>query len=141
MSMEDQPTCGKGLAQHSALPAKLGALTASVAELLDVHMKALDLTDRDSKTEHAAYAALAKEHRRIATRLEATAKRMAGYRDLPMGRHDPKAMSSPRAIKAFERFVKLEHELVALLQGRLEQDRKMLIEMGRARGVSGSHSG
>jgi hypothetical protein len=140
MSIEDQPTCGKGLAEHSVLPAKLGALTASVAELLDVHMKALDLTDKDSKTEHAAYATLAKEHRRIATRLEATAKQMAGYRDLPMGRHDPKAMSSPRAIKAFERFVKLEHELVALLQGRLEQDRKMLIEMGKARGVSGSHS-
>jgi hypothetical protein len=135
MSVEDQPSCGKGLAEHSVLPEKLGELTASVAEILEVHMKALDLTDKNSKTEHAAYLELAKEHRRIATQLMATAKRMAGYRGLPMGRHDENAMSDPRAREVFEKFVKLEHELVDLLQHRLKQDRKMLIEMGRARGT------
>ena len=133
--MEDQPTCGKGLAEHSVLPQKLGELTASVAEILELHTKALDRTDKNSETEHAAYLELAKEHRRIATQLATTATRMAGYRNLPMGRHDDKAMSSARALEVFETFVKLETELVALLQNRLELDRKMLIEMGRARGA------
>ena len=133
----DPPTCGKGLAEHSVLPAKLGELTASVADILDAHMKALDLTDTTSRAEHDAYVELAKEHRRIASQLMATAKRMAGYRDLPMGRHDGKAMSSPRARETFEQFVKLEHELVTLLQTRLGKDREMLSEMGGGLDVSG----
>jgi hypothetical protein len=33
--MEHQPTCGKGLAESSVLPAKLGELTASMAESLE----------------------------------------------------------------------------------------------------------
>jgi hypothetical protein len=32
--MASQPTCGKGLAEHSVLPAKLGEWTAAVAENL-----------------------------------------------------------------------------------------------------------
>jgi calcineurin-like phosphoesterase family protein len=75
---------------------------------------------------------LAKEHRKIAALLQAIARRMAGYRDLPMGRHDRTAMSAPKALEAFEKFAKLEQELLALLQKKLEQDRKMLIEMGGA---------
>lgn len=133
MSMEDQPTCGKGLAEHSVLPAKLGELIACVAEILETHMKALDVADDNSRKEHDVYLELAREHRKIATELMATARRMAGFRDLPMGRHDEKAMAGPEALEIFERFVEREHELVGLLQKRLEQDRRMLIEMGRAR--------
>lgn len=135
--MENQQTCGKGLAEHSVLPAKLGELTAAVAENLEIHMKALDLKDQSSRKERDAYVELAKEHRRIAAQLQATAMLMSGYRDLPMGRHDQKAMSGPEVVEAFEKFVKLEQELLALLQKRVEQDRKMLIEMGRARTGSG----
>jgi hypothetical protein len=127
--MENPTTCGQGLAENSVLPAKLGELTASVAEILEVHMKALDLTDESSRKEYDAYLGLVEEHRRTASALQATARRMAGYRDLPMGRHDPEAMSSPEALEAFEKFVKLEQELLALLQKRLEGDRKMLGEM------------
>jgi hypothetical protein len=36
-----------------------------------------------------------------------------------------------KTFKVFEKFVRLEHELVALLQQRLEQDQKMLREMGK----------
>jgi hypothetical protein len=117
------------LAVNSALPAKLGELTNSMAEILEIHMGALDLQDNASRLEHEAYRELALEQRKTAAALRETARRMAGYRDLPMGAHDTKVMSSSRAVAAFENFVKLEEELVALLQQRLESDRAMLAEM------------
>jgi hypothetical protein len=129
MGVKDQPTCGKGLAEHSALPAKMGELSASVAENLELHMKALDLTDESAKKEHEAYLELAMDHRRIASQLQATARRMSGYRDLPMGRHDQKAMAGPEFLEAFERFVTLEQELMTLLQARVERDQRMLSQM------------
>jgi hypothetical protein len=125
-----QPTCGKGLAEHSVLPAKMGELIAAMAENLELHMKALDVTDENSKKEYDAYLQLAGEHRQIATQLQAIAKQMSAYRDLPMGRHDHKAMSAPEVREAFKRFVDLERELLALLQSRVEQDQRMLSEMG-----------
>jgi hypothetical protein len=124
--METQPTCGKGLAEHSILPAKLGEWTAAMAENLELHVEALDLTDERSRRERDAYLGLAEEYRQISMQLRTTAGRMAGYRDLPMGRHDPKAMASPSMRAAFERFVTREQELLALLQNRVEQDRRML---------------
>jgi hypothetical protein len=130
--MENQPTCGNGLAERSVLPAKLGELTGAAAENLEVHMRALDLNDERSRQEHDVYSALAKAHRRIAAELGETARQMAGYRDLPMGKHDPKAMSSPRVLESFERFVQLEQEFLTLLQMKLEQDRGMLHAMRRA---------
>ena len=42
---EDQATCGKGVAAHATMPAVLAGLMAAVAENLEVHMKALDLSD------------------------------------------------------------------------------------------------
>ncbi|HEY8147998.1 MAG TPA: hypothetical protein VIK51_03650 [Vicinamibacteria bacterium] len=128
--MDEQPTCGRGLAERSVLPEKLSRLTAALAEVLDIHTKALDPTDNYSKIEHAAYSRLVEEHRRIAAELAATAKRMAGYWNLPMGKHDQQAMSNPRAFEAFETFVEIEGELVAALQDSLRQDRKMLSQMG-----------
>jgi len=128
--METQPTCGRGLAEHSVLPAKLGEWTAAVAENLELHTEALDLTDESSRKERDAYLDLAKQYRQIVTQLQATAGQMAGYRDLPIGRHDPKAMASPRLRDAFEKFVRLEQELLVLLQKRVEQDRQMLTAVG-----------
>ena len=124
--MDEQPTCGKGLAEHSALPAKLGDLTAAMADTLETHQKMLDLSDEHARTEHDAYVKLTNELRSIAAQLRATAAHMAGYRDLPMGRHDERAMADPRAIETFANFVKLEQELLALLQSAIERDREML---------------
>lgn len=138
--MEHQRTCGQGLAEHSVLPALLGELIASVAENLEVHMEALDLTDENSQKEYDAYLELAKEHRQIASQLTATAQKMAGYRDLPMGRHDQQVMSGPKVLEAFKQLVTLEQELLTLLRERLEQDQKMLIEMGGAGGAQNSPS-
>jgi hypothetical protein len=49
-----------------------------------------------------------------------------------MARHDPNALSSTAAIRAFERSVAIEEELMALLEDRLGQDRELLGEMSRA---------
>lgn len=126
--MDDQPTCGKGLAEHSALPAALGALIAALAENLELHQGTLDLSDPSSRQELEAYVGLAKEHREIAARLEAVASRMASHRDLPMGRHDENALADPRLLEAFERFVKRQEELLSLLLSAHERDEQMLRE-------------
>jgi hypothetical protein len=130
--MDEQQTCGKGLAQHSELTASLGDLIASTARVLEVHMKALDLTDENAKREYEAYHELASTHRRIARELASTAERMAGYRTLPMGRHDMAEMMSAPPRHAFAGFVKQEEALAALLEARLAQDRAMLAAMAAA---------
>jgi uncharacterized protein YifE (UPF0438 family) len=139
--MEDQPTCGTGLAANSGLPAKLGDLTAAVAQVLEVHMKALDLGDANARTEHEAYVRLAREHRTVATQLQALSTEMAGYRNLPMGKHDFRAMAGPEPMEAFDRFVRVEEQLLELLQNRLKQDRAMLVEMGHAHRPASSGGG
>lgn len=127
--MTDEPTCGKGLAATSALPATIAELTASVAEILEGHMRALDLSDDDSRRERELYELLVREHRGSAAALAATARRMAAARDLPMGRHDMAAMADPETAAAFERFVHLEEELLQLLDARLADDRALLSTM------------
>ena len=124
--MDDQPTCGKGLAEHSALPAKLAELEDALAENLELHQKTLDLSDDNARKEHEAYVRLANEHRSIAAQLHAVARQMAGNRDLPMGAHDERALADPKLLDAFANFVKREEELLALLQHAIERDGQML---------------
>jgi hypothetical protein len=128
--MDEQQTCGRGLAEHSALPARLAEVTEAMASNLQVHMQALELDDEPARQEHAVYLRLAEEQRQAAARLRAVANEMAAARDLPMGRHDAQTMSSPEVGDAFLRFVKAKQELLDLLQGMVEDDRRMLAEMG-----------
>lgn len=132
--MDDQPTCGKGLAAHAPLPAKLAELTDAVAENLELHIPSLDPSDEHARRELEVYRELADHHRETAGRLRAAAERMAGCRDLPMGRHDAEALEDPRIVEAFEKLVKVEGELLALLQERLAEHSQMLTEF---RGESG----
>jgi hypothetical protein len=126
MNTSEQQTCGKGLAENSVLPAKLGELISAMAGNLDAHRKALDLTDQNSRTEDDAYEKLLKELRQTAAQLSVTAQEMAEYRDLPMGRHDEKAMTHPRVRDAFEKFVQHKRELLELLEQTEERDHKLL---------------
>ena len=126
MTADDAATCGMGLADHSRLPARLGELTAAVADVLEHHLTTLDLTDEYSRREDEAYRSLVAHHRRVAGELQAIAAEMAGYRTLPMGRHDLEALARPDAMQPFARFVRLEEELLALLEERLDSDRAML---------------
>jgi len=126
MSTSDQQTCGKGLAENSVLPAKLGELMSAMAGNLDTHMKALDLTDPSSQVEYDAYEKLLKDVRQIAAELSVTASQMAAYRDLAMGRHDPAAMTHRRVKEAFEKFVQSKRELLELLEQTEARDHQLL---------------
>ncbi len=133
--MDDQPTCGKGLAEHSALPSQLAELEDALAENLELHQTTLDVSDANARKELEAYVRLAEQHRGIAAQLRATAEEMAGCRDLPMGRHDERALADPRLIKAFAKFVKAEQELLAQLQRAIGRDQQMLAAFsGQERG-------
>jgi hypothetical protein len=127
--MKEQQTCGKGLAEHSVLPAKLAELFVSTARNLELHMETLDLNDPNSRREYDAYQKLVKEHQGISTRLRKTAREMEGYRDLPMGKHDQKKLSNPLVIEAFKRYTNLEQELLMVLNKQVEQDQTMITEM------------
>jgi hypothetical protein len=124
--MSEEQTCGKGLAEHSALPAKLAALTASMAALLAAHQHSIDVADENGRQELKAYVRLEEEHRMIASLLEQTAKRMAGYRELPMARHDLRVLASAENAEAFAKLVKVEQELADLLRGTIARQRQML---------------
>ena len=127
--MDDQPTCGKGLAEHAVLPATLARLMAAMAAILENHQKALVLDDENARREYEAYVKLAEAHRGLAEKLRATADQMAGYRDLPMGRHDERAMASRASFDAFAQFVKTERDLLTLLERTVDRDGQMLQEM------------
>lgn len=127
--MADQPTCGQGLAKRSALPAKLSDLAAALADNLEVHLTALDLGDENARKEHEVYETLVQQHRAVAAQLETIGRKMADQHDLPMAKHDPAAMSSPRVMEAFERYVTVEQELVALLQEQVKEDQSLLGKM------------
>jgi len=124
--MANEQTCGKGLAEHSALPAKLSELIAALAENLERHVPTLDLTDENARRERDAYHRLSHEQRAIAEQLQATAEHMQSYRDLPMARHDESKLADPRLVEAFQRFVDIEEEVYELLRKSLDRDRSML---------------
>jgi hypothetical protein len=129
--MEEPSTCGQGLASRSVLLVKVGELLASLARILEAHMRALDPTDADARKELDAYATLVTAHRDVADRLSGVAVQMADYRNLPMAAHDEAAMSDAATHKTFDNFVRLEHELATLLQEHLHEDQKMLQQMTR----------
>jgi hypothetical protein len=127
--VDDQQTCGKGLAENAKLPARLASVIGALAENLELHMGTLDQTDANSRRELEAYAHLGQSFRRIAGDLAATSREMAGYRDLPMGRHDEEALANPKLLRAFEKLVREERELGTLVQQRLEGHEAMLASM------------
>jgi hypothetical protein len=130
MAEQQTQTCGQGVADNAVLPALLAEVTEAMASNLQVHMAALELDDEPARQEHAVYLRLTEEHRQASARLRGISQEMAAARDLPMGRHDQQAMSSPEVAEAFQRLVRAKQELLALLQRMVEQDRRMLAEMG-----------
>jgi hypothetical protein len=127
--MAEPQTCGEGLAEHSAVPRLLAELVDALAENLERHMPALDLTDDDARAEHTAYERLAGRHRRIAADLHSAAEEMASHRELPMGPHDMDVLSSPAVADAFARFIAAERALAAHLERSLASDEQMLRRM------------
>ena len=124
--MDEQPTCGKGLAANASLPDLFGRVTAATAAILEAHLAMLDVSDPRSATEHAVYVAVAEEHRRAAEILLTIAGRMTGARDLPMGRHLDVPEANSEMGRAFAEFVEGETALRGILDARLVADRQML---------------
>ena len=124
----DEWTCGKGLAANAALPAKLGALMAAMAELLDNHTRALVATDANSGLERAAYERLVKDQRAIAASLGALAAAMESYRGLPAAPHDESVLADQRSREVFADFIDAEEAAAALLQEQIKEYRAMLSE-------------
>jgi hypothetical protein len=129
MDEQEDWTCGKGLAASAIVPERVGAVMAAMAEVLRVHMEALDQEDDDAKPEYDAYHRVSRQLDQIASRLDTLALEMAAYRDLPMGRHDMESMSRPIVRGSFEAFVARKRELLALLRETDEEDREMLEQM------------
>jgi hypothetical protein len=127
--MDEPMTCGQGLAEQSAMPAKFGSILSAVARILELHTSALDPRNESAKRELIAYRELAEAHLHAAEVLASMAARMAGYRDLPMAPHDEEAMRDPDLTAAFREFVDLENELHGLLQARLASDNELLASM------------
>jgi hypothetical protein len=125
-------TCGQGLAQRAPLPAKLAALIGALAHNLELHKGTLDTSDPNSKQELDAYAKLERAYRTIAAELRSAAEQMAGYRDLPMGKHDVRRLADPKLVDAFDAFVTRERETLELVQIFLERDEMMLGAMQTA---------
>jgi hypothetical protein len=112
------------------LPLAAGRVIGSLADNLAEHLPSLDPGDEDSQAERRAYESLIEQFREVAARLEAAGSEMAGYRDLPMGRHDMDAMSRPEVGEAFARFVRDEEALAGLVTAGVARDRSMLDQMG-----------
>ena len=129
MNPPEQATCGKGLAENSVLPAMLGDVIAGMAKNLETHMKALDLTDQNSRAEFDAYQKLVKELQQAAAQLQAIANQMKAYRDLPMGKHNEEVMTQPEVREVFEAFVDRKQALLSLLNQTTERDNKLLETM------------
>ncbi len=124
--MDAPTTCGEGLAQRADFPARVSALTAAMAEMLERHQQTLDLTDDNARKELAAYQQLAADFRQLTSQLHATADRMIGYRDLPMARHHEEAMAGPEIRAALTTLVERERVLAAFMHEWFEEDRAML---------------
>lgn len=128
-STSDQRTCGKGLAERAPFPAKLAELIATLAENLERHQGTLDVSDDNARKELDAYVRLASSFSAIAKQLGGAAREMAGYRGLPMARHEAGRMADPKLREAFATFVEQEEELLTLLEDFLDRDRAMLRAM------------
>ena len=128
-SHSDDPwTCGKGLAAHARIPARMAEFLKCLAANLEAHVPTIDVSDSDGDAEREAYVRLANEFDALAAQLARTAKQMHDYRDLPAARHHEKELADPRLLEAFERFVVLESELAEVLATTAEQDRQLLRE-------------
>ena len=126
--VDEAPTCGIGVAQHAAIPAKIGVMFQHLAETLELHRRMLVLDDTNARKEYDVYRALAASWRQIAEQVEKAAAHMAAQRELPMGAHDETAWGEEH-LNAFDKFVKAQKQVLALLRVAAERDEKMLASM------------
>jgi uncharacterized protein YndB with AHSA1/START domain len=126
--VDDAPTCGIGVAQHAAIPAKLAYMFEGLAETLELHRRMLVTSDADARREDEVYRDLAERWRQIANLVRTAAATMSAQRALPMGPHDESAWGEPH-MRAFEQFVTGQSQVLALLRVAAERDERLLASM------------
>jgi uncharacterized protein YndB with AHSA1/START domain len=126
--VDDAPTCGIGVAQHAAIPARIARMFEGLAETLSLHRKMLKLDDPAARKEDEVYRDLAARWKDIAERIAAAATQMAAQRELPMGAHDESAWTDTH-LRAFEKFVQSQSQVLAILRLAAERDEEMLAGM------------
>jgi hypothetical protein len=125
-TVEEQPTCGHGLAQNTVVPAALAAVAAGLAQNLEVHTRALDPDDAAAVQERSVYESVACSLRSAAAELRAAAEEMVSAVHLPMGAHDMAAITTIDVLDAFESYVAAEDDLCRLIDARREENAQML---------------
>jgi len=129
--VDETPTCGIGLAQHSSIPSEIAVMFSGLADTLALHRAMLITTgDERSRAEDEVYRDLSERWTGIAELVERAAATMAAQRDLPMAAHDPTAWSSGH-LRAFEKFVKAQSQLLSRLRVAAERDEQILASMTR----------
>jgi len=124
--VDEEPTCGRGLAQSAAVPAGLAAVAAGFAQNLEIHIRSLDPGDAAAVQERTVYEGIFRNLRSAAADLGTAAAEMALAVDLPMVEHDMAAITTPDVLDAFERSVVAEDELRRLLDARHVDNEQML---------------
>ena len=123
---EGEGTCGMGLAQHAAIPAKMAELLSALAETLKTHIPTIDGSGAAGQAERDAYTELSRDYAELARRLGAAAERMRSYGGLPAAPHHEEALADPALVETFARFVAVEAELAASLRRSADADGKLL---------------
>jgi uncharacterized protein YndB with AHSA1/START domain len=126
--VDEQPTCGIGLAQHATVLENIAVMLEGLAETLELHRRMLVLSDENSRREDAVYGELAASWKRIAGDSAQAAAQMLAQRELPMGAHDVSAWTEQHR-GAFEKYVNAETKLLGLLRIDVERDGAMLASM------------
>jgi hypothetical protein len=131
----EQMTCGKGLAANAALPKMLGALMATMADLLANHLRSLPSGDASADLERHAYERLINDQRSIAALLNGLAAAMKSHHDLPPAPHDESVLDDKRSRDVFVAFIDAEENGLTLLQEQTREYRAILesMEAGRAK--------
>jgi uncharacterized protein YndB with AHSA1/START domain len=128
--VDETPTCGVGLAQHSSIPSEIAVMFSGLADTLALHRTMLIAGDERSRAEDEVYRDLSERWSDIAELVERAAATMAAQRDLSMAAHDPTAWSSAH-LRAFEKFVKAQSQLLSRLRVAAERDEQILASMTR----------
>jgi hypothetical protein len=126
--VDDAPTCGIGLAEHATIPAGIAGMFEGLAETLDLHRQMLVPDDPNARREDEVYSDLAARWKQIARLVAQTAAWMAAQRELPMGAHDQRVWGEAH-LRAFDKFVKGQLQVLALLRVAAERDHRTLTSM------------
>jgi hypothetical protein len=126
---EDEPTCGKGLAEGAVMPERMAKLLHATANVLENHIRSLDRKDSNAKREIEAYERLVRDHRVAAIQAGALADAMRSYRGLPAAEHDMSALSDARSVDVMDALARAEEDLLAPLREHAAEHGEMLRSM------------